>query len=340
MNSLNKFGLTGYFALLSEMEKGLDAFCDKICSKIKEAQFCIAMLNDPVDSRRLEGTEHPFKAVRVPSPNVYYEFGMAVALGKNVIPVVRKDFDLPFDVQHLDAIYYENITDLKGKLEKSIQATLRKEKEDAVAKNSELVKYVYGPLYNEIDRFVSRRDRFTVFQLSEYITILNQYKYLFDTVGAELHKEITSFHRSLEDFNINIATAGGVIREIIAEQILGFFRLGPTDRPVSMSIIIETDTSTIAPTLEQILIRNATPELFLQATGTPGAIKKVTYKLTKLTTSGYVETEINPKGAGLFIEDCMEKVENNPKIIHMREQDTSLEAKGKCLLEKLGRFFR
>jgi hypothetical protein len=32
---LKNFGFEGYFALLSEEEKGLDAFCDKICSKIE-----------------------------------------------------------------------------------------------------------------------------------------------------------------------------------------------------------------------------------------------------------------------------------------------------------------
>jgi predicted nucleotide-binding protein len=337
MNCLNQFGLEGYFALLSEMEKGLDAFCDKICSKIKEAQFCIAMLNDPVDSRHAEEAEHPSKAFRLPSPNVYYEFGMAVALGKKVIPVIRKDFDLPFDVQHLDAISYESIPDLKGKLEKSIRATLKKEKEEVEPKNSELVKYVYGPLYNEIDRFVSRKDRFTSFQISEYATILNQHKYLFDTVGAELHKEITSFYRSLEDFNQSVTTANRVISTIIAEQIPSLSQLGSIGRPLSLSITLETETSTIAPQLDQLLIRKATPELFLQATSTPGAIKKVTYKLM---TTEYKETEINPRDAELFMQDCMEKVENNSKIVHMREQETSVNATGKHLRDRFRRFFR
>jgi hypothetical protein len=44
--TLDGFGLAGYFALLSDEEKGLDAFCDKICSKIRVSQFCVVMLND------------------------------------------------------------------------------------------------------------------------------------------------------------------------------------------------------------------------------------------------------------------------------------------------------
>ena len=54
---LNGFGFPHSFALLNEREKGLDAFCDKICSKIKEAQFCIVLLNDPL-SKSFDNVEY------------------------------------------------------------------------------------------------------------------------------------------------------------------------------------------------------------------------------------------------------------------------------------------
>jgi hypothetical protein len=109
IETLHKLDFQGEFALLNEKAKGLDAFCDNICSKIRGAPFCIALLNDPVISKRVEGKKRELKLVRVPSANVYYEFGMAVALEKNVIPVIRKGFKLPFDVQHLDAIVYDDL---------------------------------------------------------------------------------------------------------------------------------------------------------------------------------------------------------------------------------------
>ena len=163
---LDGFGFSGYFALLSDNSKGLDAFCDKICSKIQESLFCIVMLNDQTSAKCAE--------LRVPSANVYYEFGMAVALGKQVIPIIRKGLRLPFDVQHLDAIVYDNLDDLKHRLKKTIVATIKKapKKRIAASGNQEMVKLIYGPLYNEVDRFLSRTDVFTTYNRSEYATIL------------------------------------------------------------------------------------------------------------------------------------------------------------------------
>ena len=100
---LDGFSLIGYFALLSEKEKGQDAFCDKICSKIKTSHFCIALLNDPLVLKKIEGEGKNKKRVRVPSANVYYEFGIAMGLEKPVIPIIRYDLELPFDIQHLDS---------------------------------------------------------------------------------------------------------------------------------------------------------------------------------------------------------------------------------------------
>jgi hypothetical protein len=141
---LKGFGLEGYFALLSDKEKGLDSFCDKICAKILNSVFCIAMLNDPVLHECPAESAEEKKLIRAPRANVYYEFGLAVALGKKVIPLVRKDMKPPFDVQHLDAILYENGTDLKEQLTPIVRETLktvelreRKRKESRKTENVE-----------------------------------------------------------------------------------------------------------------------------------------------------------------------------------------------------------
>jgi hypothetical protein len=123
---LRNFGFEGYFALLSEDEKGLDAFCDKICSKIRSCVFCVVLLNDPIVHECIDKeTRHP-QSVRAPSANVYYEFGIAVALEKKVIPLIRKDMEPPFDIQHLDVIPYANLEELQEKLRSSVKATLVK----------------------------------------------------------------------------------------------------------------------------------------------------------------------------------------------------------------------
>jgi len=333
---LNGFGLKGYFALLSEKEKGLDAFCDKICSKIREAQFCVAMLNDPVDPRHVEGSGGRSESIRTPSANVYYEFGMAVAIGKNVIPVVHKGLRLPFDVQHIDAIYYDSIRDLKRKLKKPILANLRRKPKEAAitAADSELVKLVYGPLYNEIDRFLSRRDKFSSFSHSNYDVILSQYKYLLDTTKADLRKKIRLFYDELEEFNNSIHVAERTIHEIVEGAISDFFEI-PTKNSRSISVGLVTDTSHILPTLDQILIRKTTPELYLQATGSLGSIRRITYKLV---TPDYPEKDIDPMDFKGLFKKCREQVESNPKIMRMRELATDLEVNGKDLKRKLKQF--
>jgi hypothetical protein len=118
---LEEFGLKGNFALLNSEEKGFDAFCNKICSKILSSIFCVVMLNDPIDKFTKEEKQH-----RAPRANVYYEFGIAVGLKKRVLPVMRKGMDLPFDVQHIDVDIYASLEDLKEKLRASVKSTLLK----------------------------------------------------------------------------------------------------------------------------------------------------------------------------------------------------------------------
>jgi len=331
---LDGFGLRGYFALLSEEEKGLDAFCDKICSKIRESKFCVVMLNDPVAKRPIEGTGDRFESMRVPSANVYYEFGMAVALEKPVIPVIRSDFRLPFDVQHLDTITYDDLLDLDKKLKSSILSTLQKKKEKIKVADSGLVKLIYGPLYNEISLFLSKKGKFTRFTPSKHQRILTQHTYLLDTIDTDLQKEIELFYDELKEFNSSIRAANGIIPRIVAEQISDFCGI-PYKRSLSIYVGIETDVSKLLPTLSAILIQKTTPELFLQTQGILDPVRKIKYELH---VQDHREKEIDPKSFADLFEKCKEKVENNPKIVRMRELETNLELKGDMLKKKLIQF--
>lgn len=337
VKTLDGFGLKGYFALLSEEEKGLDAFCDKICSKIIESQFCVVMLNDPVQIRRIEGTADKYEKVRVPSANVYYEFGMAVTLGKNFIPVIKGGFKPPFDVQHLDTVYYKDANDLQQRLKGSILATLKKEgKLRAPPASTELIKSVYGPLYNEVANFLSRRDKFSRFESLQHNTILVQYKYLLDTINVKLHNDIASFYSELKEFNQLVTAAEGIIRQIVIEEISDFSGMQASNL-LSISVGLQTDTAHILPTLDQILMRKTTPELYLLTTGTSGTIKKITYKLR---LQDHSEKEIDSDLFRLLHRKCERKVESNPRIARMRELEADLGNKGKELQAKLKQYFR
>jgi len=58
------------------------------------------------------------------NPNVFYEIGIAHALGKEVILITQSNEDIPFDLRHLRYIrYLSNTEGLKG-LSQSIQSRL------------------------------------------------------------------------------------------------------------------------------------------------------------------------------------------------------------------------
>jgi hypothetical protein len=337
LETLRLLGFEGHFALLSEKAKGLDAFCDKICSKIREAPFCIALLNNPIVSKHVERTIDEHKPVRVPSANVYYEFGLAVALGKNVIPIVRKGFKLPFDVQHLDAIVYDTLDDLKDKLTKAVVASVRKKPKHIEVVNPELVKLIYGPLYNEIDHFLSRRDKFTTFNPNGYAAIVSQHKYLLDTIDKDLHKSINLFYSKVEKFNSCLSVAERRIREIVTEQVADSFNKS-AENFQTINVRLETESGGgIIPNLEQILLRKTTPKLYLKSQKSNETVKNVFYSLR---TSDYKDKMLDPVAFRLFFNKCRQKVEHNNKITLLRKTEMDLRVRAKDLKKKLGQFCR
>ncbi len=90
-----------------------DIFCTKICTKIIESKFCIVLLSGAND---VNGTV-------ISNPNVYYEYGLMTAWGKNIIPVQRENQDLAFNIQSLDTVKYSPST-FKVKLSHSVRLAL------------------------------------------------------------------------------------------------------------------------------------------------------------------------------------------------------------------------
>lgn len=99
---------------------GQDIFCTKICGKIIEAQFCIAILDDiPINTNG--------ETVYIPNPNVYYEYGLMTALDKYVIPLQKEGQDLAFNIKTHDTIRYtagDVSTEIDSALKEAIRITV------------------------------------------------------------------------------------------------------------------------------------------------------------------------------------------------------------------------
>ena len=91
-----------------------DIFCEKICTKIIESQFCIVVLNDVIDKD---------DKITKPNANVYYEYGLMTAFKKRIIPIQLKDQKLAFNIQSLDTLKYDR-SNFSKLIEEAIKITL------------------------------------------------------------------------------------------------------------------------------------------------------------------------------------------------------------------------
>ena len=63
------------------------------------------------------------------NPNVFYEIGIAHAMGKPVVLLTQDSSDVPFDVRHLRLIRYKATATGFKRLESALQKTLAKVQE-------------------------------------------------------------------------------------------------------------------------------------------------------------------------------------------------------------------
>jgi len=107
---------------------GQDIFCTKICGKIIEAQFCIAILDD-------NATNLKSGKLNIPNPNVYYEYGIMTSLGKYVIPLQKEGDDLAFNIKTHDTIRYSP-GDVSAEIDKALITAIKvtvEERESSMA---------------------------------------------------------------------------------------------------------------------------------------------------------------------------------------------------------------
>lgn len=86
-------------------------FCNKICSKIVTAQFCIILLNQ--DKKKTINA------------NVLYEYGLMTGFNKKIIPIQKNEETLPFNFQSLETIKYTDKSDFEGKIKKAIREAIK-----------------------------------------------------------------------------------------------------------------------------------------------------------------------------------------------------------------------
>jgi len=259
---------------------------------------------------------------------------MAIAQGKSVIPVIKRGLKLPFDVQHLDVIIYDNIEDLKTKLKAPIVATLRKQKAPLANNNDEMRKQVYGPLYNEIDHFLTRKDKFTEFHGSQYSTVITMYKYLLHKTDPMFQKKLTRFYSGIGSFNRELNAAQKAITDIVKNELNRWYPV-EDGRDVRMEVAVTSNERQITlPTMEQILIHKVTPQTWYEALETSEKVLSVRYTLQ---TSGYAARNISLKEGDMFFTNCQADVEKDQEVIKLRKKARALNRKGTELLKMLKR---
>jgi len=109
---LTKVGIEPIIAV-KERAYGQDIFCTKICGKIIESKFCFVILNDTKKDE-----------VNIPSPNVYYEYGLMTSLRKYIIPLQKENLKLAFNIQSYDTVKYSN-KNIGTELDRAIKEAIR-----------------------------------------------------------------------------------------------------------------------------------------------------------------------------------------------------------------------
>lgn len=92
------------YVAIQNSELSKNAVCTKICGKIIESRFCIVFLDNL-------------------NANVFYEYGMMSSLRKPIIPLQREGERLPFNVQSLDVVKYDD-DDFRERVLKAIETKI------------------------------------------------------------------------------------------------------------------------------------------------------------------------------------------------------------------------
>jgi hypothetical protein len=113
------------------------------CERIDEKEFNGHIIDKIMDI--IKKSELIICMVSPPNPNVYFELGYAYGKRKKIVLLTNNTSLLPFNIRSYRHIVYEDICDLKVKLQTFIED--HKKVSDIKSKNSR--KYIRNPYYNK-----------------------------------------------------------------------------------------------------------------------------------------------------------------------------------------------
>jgi hypothetical protein len=125
---------------------------------------------------------------------------------------------------------------------------------------SELVTYVYGPLYNEIDSFLKRR-KYTKANVIRFTQIVYNHKYLLDQGDSDLRKKTERFYSLLDEFNRRLDNASAIINSIINKVASEHFKV--LIGQARIYIMVQTNSGGLGPNIADVLLQRTTPEEYI-----------------------------------------------------------------------------
>lgn len=336
---LKGFNLKGYFANLSKKEIGTDVFCNKICLKIRESRFCVVLLNNPVLKGQDRHTRNISELIRTPSANVYFEFGMAMALEKPVIPIIRKGLDLPFDVQNLDTIIYSDLPNLTKQLKDAVLPCLLKKSKIVRTKNSKLVEKIYEPLSSILDKHVKELETFSYISVNEINDILEKETYYKKQMPQNLLKRLNNYVDQVEALNKIDHFAKAVMDDILNRIILKFLK-----KPYSSSdSFLQIELKAIAKTGNKltlhrqdiflILLENQEIKNFLEKNYWHNTYEHISIE-SKYSKEDPIELELTEFNKKIW-NKCLAEVSANAKVLQFKKNTKSVLEKARAIIDEI-----
>jgi hypothetical protein len=213
---------------------------------------------------------------------------------------------------------------------------LRKQGQPVVAENGsiELQSKIYGPLYNEIDCFISQTNRFSGFSaIGNYDRILTNHKYLLDKTDRVFQKSIQQFYRRIQEFNNRLLIAKKAIKPIIKTESDAYFKYtGGANSKVRVEITGETG-NTVTLYLDELMLLKIKPECYFTAIASSGEeVIEIKYRYER---SGFADIILSADESSELIKVCEAKVESDPSVVALRQNDKQLQVIAKKLRTRL-----